>query len=96
MNKLGILRISLAAAVTVLAVAGCGGGDSNGGFPVVVNPGDNGGGQSTTIPSTALGSVTSLMAYMKQLIASSSDTSEPIQLGDAVLPVDNTSDAAAL
>ncbi|MDB5732043.1 MAG: hypothetical protein JWQ03_1938 [Variovorax sp.] len=93
MNKLGIFRIPLLAAV--LAVAGCGGGDNNNnGF--VFTPTDNGQGQTTTIPASALGSVTTLMAYMKELVASNSETSEPVQLGDAVLPVDNTTEAAAL
>ena len=88
MNMRKAFKVSLAAAATVLAVAACGGGGGGGGYPVVINPGGNG--QATTVPATALASVTSLYAYMKQVIASSSDTSEPVQTGGAVLPVDNT------
>ncbi|MBA2674748.1 hypothetical protein [Ramlibacter sp.] len=45
---------------------------------------------TTDVPQSAQDSVAGLVAYIKQLIDSSSDTSEPVLVGTAVLPVDNT------
>ena len=80
----------------MFAIAGCGGGGgggagSGGGVPM----GGTGSGEtSTALPASALQSVDAFVAYMKQLVASTSDTSEPVQLGDAVLPVSDTTETA--
>ncbi|MDM0032076.1 hypothetical protein QTI33_07960 [Variovorax sp. J22P271] len=76
---------------TVLAIAGCGGGGGGGGFPVVGANGAAGNGASTsTVPASAMQSVGAFMAFMKGLVASSSETDSPMQLGDAVVPISET------
>lgn len=88
MFKFNVYKPLLALVVTA-AVSACGGSSS----------GDNGSGGSpgsaapatTDVPAAALSSVDGLLAYINQLIDSgSNDTSEPIFLGDASLPVDDT------
>ena len=81
----------LIALVMTAAVAGCGGGGGGdlgavgGGAPGVAAPDPN------SIPASALASVDGLVAFMNQLIDNgTNDTSEPIVLGDASLPVDDT------
>ena len=88
----------LIALVMTVAVAGCGGGGGDlgavgggtvvggsGGTPVVTAP------ETNSIPASALASVDGLIAFMNQLIDNgTNDTSEPIVLGDASLPVDDT------
>ena len=90
MNKFKIYT-PLIALVMTAAVAGCGGGGGGdigavgGGAPVVAAPDPN------SIPASALASVDGLIAFMNQLIDNgTNDTSEPIVLGDASLPVDDT------
>ena len=93
MNKFKIYT-PLIALVMTAAVAGCGGGGGGdigavgggaGGAPVVSAPDPN------SIPASALASVDGLIAFMNQLIDNgTNDTSEPIVLGDASLPVDDT------
>ena len=93
MNKFKIYP-PLIALVMTAAVAGCGGGGGGdigavgggaGGAPVVPAPDPN------SIPASALASVDGLIAFMNQLIDNgTNDTSEPIVLGDASLPVDDT------
>jgi hypothetical protein len=75
-----------ALALMVLALAGCGGGGS-GGQPA--NSGATGSGSQ--VPDSAQQSVGGLMAFLMELIAQSSDTTEPVALGDAALPTDDTS-----
>jgi hypothetical protein len=75
-----------ALALMVLALAGCGGGGS-GGQPA--NSGATGSGSQ--VPGSAQQSVGGLMAFLMELIAQSSDTTEPMVLGDAALPTDDTS-----
>ena len=92
MNKFKIYT-PLIALVMTAAVVGCGGGGGGdvgavgggaGGAPVVA-PDPN------SIPASALASVDGLIAFMNQLIDNgTNDTSEPIVLGDASLPVDDT------
>ena len=92
MNKFKI-HTPLIALVMTAAVVGCGGGGGGGGdlgavgggAPVVAAPDPN------SIPASALASVDGLIAFMNQLIDNgTNDTSEPIVLGDASLPVDDT------
>ena len=83
----------LIALVMTAAVTACSGGADDGGG---VGGGPNGTpGQpisaTTDIPASALASVDGLIAFMNQLIDNgTNDTSEPIVLGDASLPVDDT------
>ena len=64
-------------------VGGVGGGV--GGAPGAAAP------ATSDIPASALASVDGLIAFMNQLIDNgTNDTSEPIRLGDASLPVDDT------
>ena len=93
MNKFKIYK-PLIALVMTAAVVGCGGGGGGdlgavgggaGGAPVVAAPDPN------SIPASTLASVDGLIAFMNQLIDNgTNDTSEPIVLGDASLPVDDT------
>lgn len=79
--------------VMTAAVTACSGGAEGGGG---VGGGLNGTpGQpissTTDIPPSALASVDGLIAFMNQLIDNgTNDTSDPIVLGDASLPVDDT------
>ena len=71
------------ALVMTAAVAACGGGGSGAAAPSAPTslPG---------IPASALDSVDGLIAFMTQLIdTGTNDTSEPILLGESVLPVND-------
>ena len=78
-------KLHFRSAAVVLAAAallsGCGSSD-----------GDSSGPSSATsdVPQRALSSVDGLIAYMNELIGMTSETSSPVVLGDAVLPVDDT------
>ena len=83
--------------VMTAALAACGGGSGGAGG----GAGAGGGGAApppgaaapptSDIPASALASVDGLIAFMNQLIdTGTNDTSEPIRLGDASLPVDDT------
>jgi hypothetical protein len=81
-------RNYLAALAIAAILAGCGGSDSNNG------PG-GGAGRTTDVPSSAQGSLEGLLAYMNDLIKTmTNDTSEPILVGDAVLPTSDTVEPA--
>lgn len=77
---------ALALTLMVLALAGCGGG-GHGGEPA--HSGATGSGSQ--VPGSAQQSVGGLMAFLMELIAQTSDTAEPVVLGDAALPTDDTS-----
>lgn len=85
-------------ATGALALAGCGGGGGDGGpSNIGGNGGGNGGGTSGgTVPATALQNSDGFIAYVKQVVASKLDTSEPIDLGNAVAPTSNTAEAVDL
>ena len=69
------------------ALAACG---SGGGSDVGVAPGPPAPATSD-VPASALASIDGLIAFMNQLVdTGTNDTSEPILLGDANLPVDDT------
>lgn len=70
---------TLAAAAVVAVLAGCGGGGGNGtpAAPQFTSPFSG-----TTVQS--------LLAYMNQLIAGTSETSEPEAVDNTPLPVDDT------
>lgn len=89
MKKLDAHKLLIALAMTA-GVAACGGGGGSdggvgGGAPGTPAP------SSGDVPASALASVDGLIAFMNQLIdTGTNDTSEPILLGDASLPVDDT------
>lgn len=79
MFKLTMYKPLIALAITA-AVAGCGGGSSGG---VAAPP-------PPDIPASALASVDGLIAFLNQLIdTATNETSEPLVLGDVILPVDD-------
>ena len=93
MFKLDAHKLLIALVMTA-GVAACGGGGGGGGGDVGVG---GGGGSAPVasscgvIPASALASVDGLVAFMNQLIDNcTNDTSEPILLGDAILPADDT------
>ena len=92
MFRFNVHTILIALVMTAAVTACSGGSDGDGG----VGGGPNGTpGQpisaTTDIPVSALASVDGLIAFMNQLIDNgTNDTSEPIVLGDASLPVDDT------
>ena len=49
---------------------------------------------TTDIPSSATGSAAGLTAFVNGQIAATSDTSEPILVGDAVLPLDDSTETS--
>ena len=87
MYKLDAHKLLIALVMTA-GVAACGGGDGGGGSgtaPGAQAPPSGG------IPASALASVDGLIAFMNQLIdTGTNDTSEPILLGEASLPTDDT------
>ena len=91
MFKFYVHRPLIVLAMTA-ALAACGGGSGGvdvgggaGGAPLAPAP------ATSDIPASALSSVDGLIAFMNQLIdTGTNDTSEPILLGDATLPVDDT------
>ena len=88
MVKLNIRTTCMALLMTA-AVAACGGG---GGSDVAAPPPPTPPTSQSGIPASALDSVDGLIAFMNQLIdTGTNDTSEPILLGDSVLPVNDTS-----
>ena len=83
------LSVAALAMVAAAALSACGGDSNDGG-----NSGSNG--ASGGIPASALASVDGLMAFMADLIANKTDeTSEPIDLGTAELPVDDANEVVS-
>lgn len=87
------LRHALLVLATGAALVGCGGGDDRN---------DNGNGTSpgasasdSDVPEAAQQSAEGLITYVKQLIATmTNETSEPVRLGGATLPVSDTTEAS--
>ena len=85
------IHTPLIALVMTAALAACGGGSGGVGAVGGGAGGSPGAAATSDIPASALASVDGLIAFMNQLIdTGTNDTSEPIQLGDASLPVDDT------
>ena len=74
---------ALAAAAMVAACGGGGGGSDTAGTPA----------STTDVPASAQQSTSGLLAYVNQLVGSTSDTSEPLVVGTATLPADDTAEA---
>lgn len=78
-------KTSFAAAIALgLAALGTGCGSSGSDDPVPV--------ATTGIPASAQQSTSGLLAYLNELIAGSSDSTEDVLVGDAVLPTDDTAE----
>ena len=87
MVKLNIRTTCMALLMTA-AVAACGGG---GGSDVAAPSSPTPPALQSGIPASALDSVDGLIAVLNQLIdTGTNDTSEPILLGESVLPVTDT------
>lgn len=85
MYKLDAHKLLIALVMTA-GVAACGGGDGGGGSAPGAPAASSGG-----IPASALASVDGLVAFMNQLMdTGTNDTSEPLLLGEASLPADDT------
>lgn len=81
-----LIVLALTAAVAACGSGGGGSSDFGGGGGGLLPPA-----ATSDIPASALASVDGLIAFMNQLIdTGTNDTSEPIRLGDASLPVDDT------
>ena len=103
MHKLNS-KLVLAAALSAALLAGCGGGSSNsnadgssgfGVFPVTATPGTPG----TPGPSVMsdLGqNIASVFEYISRLIASNSETSDPVDINVLTLATDETSSPTPL
>lgn len=86
------LATAVAVFGTVLALSGCGGGGDS-------SASSSAGGNTTSTSSlsaTATASVDAFIAYLKVVISGSSDTSSPVQLGDAVAPTSDTASPVGL
>ncbi len=83
-----MLGIALAGAVA-LAMTACGSSDDSG--PASAAPA----GSTSDIPASALQSSAGLSAYVDAQISASSDSSEPVLVGDATtLPTDDTTETS--
>jgi predicted outer membrane protein len=73
--------------VAVLALAAC--GSSSDDTPPPAPPA-----ATTDIPASATASAAGLLEYQNSQINGTSDTAEPVLVGDAVLPVDDTTETS--
>ena len=83
----GLLALGAAA----LLVAGCG-SSSNDGPAVPVTPVPPV--VTTDVPSSATANSAGLVTFVNSQVALSSETGEPILVGDAVLPTDDTTETS--
>lgn len=80
--------------LAVLAVAcsllgGCGGG-GGGDAPAAPSTSD-----ASSVPASAFASVDAFVAYLQQLVASSTETGEPLTLPDGAAPKSETTEPSA-
>ena len=80
MNRMHGIAL-LGAAALMLAACGGGGGDG----PAA---------PTTDVPSSAQDTPQGLLAFLNQQVGAGSDTAEPLLVGDAVLPVDDTTETS--
>ena len=78
--------IGIALSAAALALVGCGSSDSNDNS--TPNP------ATSEVPLAAQQSSAGLVSYVGQLTDSSNDSSEPVLIGDATFPVDDTTETS--
>jgi len=74
-----------AAAAALLAACGGGGGGNPAAPTVTLQPGSD-------VPQSAASSISGVIAFLQSLIAGTSETSEPITIGDATLATSETAE----
>lgn len=84
-RKLRRVGLAIGGLALVTALASCGGGNDDGGPPPVTPPP-----ASNTPPASASASVLGFIAYVKLIVASSSDSGAPVDLTGFVAPTDDT------
>lgn len=83
-RKLRRVGYAIGGLALVTALASCGGGHDDGGPPPVTPP------VSNTPPALASATVAGFIAYVKVIVASSSDSGAPVDLTGFVAPTDDT------
>jgi len=83
-------RAALGLAAVALLLAACGGGGGGGEIPAPIDPPVAG----TDVPQSATTSSAGALAFVQSVAASSSDSAEPIRVGDAVLATSDTDEPA--
>ena len=87
------MRIALVLVAASAVLSACGGGGDDTPPPTTVTP-PVVTAPASEVPASAQASVSGLIAYVSNLIASmTSDTATPVVLGNAVLPTSDTTDA---
>ena len=79
-------KLMAGAALCAVLLAGCGGSDSNGGGFGTATPPPGGGDQT----------ITSVADYIKNLIASNGENTDPIDINSLTLAADDSSEPAAV
>lgn len=82
-----IHALVLGASIVLLAACGSSSDDST---PVTPTPTGN----ATDIPTSAQNSSSGFVAYVMSLIDGTSNTAEPVALGDVSVPTDNTTETS--
>ena len=90
------IRLSALALIVPLALVACGGGDDEVAGAVVNPPPAHPLVVGTDVPVTATASADGAIAFIRSVIAQSSDTAEGLVLGNAVLGTSDTQDPQAL
>lgn len=84
MNKMLGIALLGAAALTLAACGSSGGDDAPAPAPVV----------TSEIPGSATQNAAGLLAFANQQVGSTSETAEPLVVGDATLPLDDTTETS--
>ncbi len=89
MKLMTFSRVAVAAAACALVMTACGGGDGEGivsGTPVAGDPAVPG----SDVPLSATTSPAAALAFVKGVAVTTSDTADPITVGNAVLATSET------
>ncbi|MGE4242838.1 hypothetical protein [Ramlibacter sp.] len=91
-------KIAMTILAAALLAAGCGSGGGDDGVatvpPTTTPPTTTPPTATTDVPASAMASVDGFIAYLRQVLASSNEVSEPLLVGTAVAPTDETSEPA--
>ena len=82
-------RMAVVLAITAMLGACGSSGDDD-----APTTGGGAGGGGTDAPARTFDSVASLLSYVNELIAGTSETSEPVRITEAALPVSDTTEPA--